>query len=118
MTSDFSVSNQEVPTPTSPPEFHEIGSVDLVSPGNGLNINVNGQELALFNIAGDFFAISNRCPHRGASLHDGYVKGDVVLCNWHCFDFNVKTGACSSVPELKAQTYEVKVENEKIFVRC
>lgn len=118
MSSDSSACSQNVHTPASPAEFHEVGNVAAISAGTGISVTINGQELAIFNLNGEVHAVSNHCPHRGAPLHDGYVKGDVVLCNWHCFDFNLKTGVCETVPELRLPTYEVRVADGKIFVRC
>jgi NAD(P)H-dependent nitrite reductase small subunit len=93
-------------------ETHEI------APNTGKSVSANGQQIALFNLNGTFYAISSSCPHRGAPLSEGILQGEKVFCAWHCFDFDLKTGACGAVPELSVRTYEVKVEDTAILVRC
>ncbi len=98
--------------------YYEAAKASEIAPGSGKTIHVNGQQLALFNLNGTFHAISDSCPHRGAPLSEGYLQGDKVLCTWHCFDFNLKTGACEVVPDLRVTIYEVKVEGETVYVLC
>jgi NAD(P)H-dependent nitrite reductase small subunit len=98
--------------------YHRVASVGEIPMGAGRMVEVAEEEIALFNFNGQFHAISDMCPHRGASLAEGFLDGGKVFCPWHCFDFNLKTGECSMVPSLRVQTYEVKVEGEDIFVAC
>lgn len=98
--------------------YHKVASISEIPMGSGLVIGVAEQEVALFNFNGQFYAISDMCPHRGASLAEGFLDGGKVFCPWHCFDFNLETGECSMVPSLRVQTYEVKIVGEDIFVAC
>jgi len=84
--------------------------------GAGRLVEVAERKVALFNFNGEFYAISDMCPHRGASLAEGFLGGGKVFCPWHCFDFNLKSGECSTVPSLSVQTYEVKIVGEGIFI--
>jgi len=70
----------------------------------------DGRELAVFNVSGEYYAIDNSCPHRGASLADGRVCDYVVECAWHGWEFDLRTGECLTVTE-RIKTYEVQVED-------
>src|SRR5512134_3443824 len=96
--------------------FHKVATVGEIPRNTGKAVTVNDDELAIFNLNGEYYAIGNMCPHRGAALEDGFVEQDKVFCPWHCFDFNLKTGECTTVPSLRVPTYEVKVEGEEIFI--
>jgi nitrite reductase/ring-hydroxylating ferredoxin subunit len=98
--------------------FYRAASVGEIPPGAGRLVEVAGEQVALFNFNGEYHAISDMCPHRGASLADGFLDGGKVFCPWHCFDFNLKTGECATVPSLRVRTYDVKIEGEDIFVAC
>lgn len=50
---------------------------------------------------GSAVAIENRCPHRGAPLSLGCLKGDEVQCGYHGFTFDAG-GTCTNVPSMKA----------------
>jgi NAD(P)H-dependent nitrite reductase small subunit len=95
---------------------YKVASIGEIPMGSGRMVEIAGQEVALFNFNGEFYAISDMCPHRGASLADGFLDGGKVFCPWHCFDFSLKTGECAMVPSLRVQTYAVEVEGEDIFV--
>jgi nitrite reductase/ring-hydroxylating ferredoxin subunit len=70
----------------------------------------NGDEVAVFNVGGEYYAIENFCPHKGAPLSDGVICGHVVECSLHGWQFDVRTGECLTVPE-RIKTYKVTNED-------
>jgi NAD(P)H-dependent nitrite reductase small subunit len=98
--------------------FHRVAAVEEIAPGTGRQVEIEGNVLAVFHLGGEFHATSDMCPHRGASLAEGFLDAGKVFCPWHCFDFNLTTGACEMVPSMRIQTYPVKVENGEVFVAC
>src|SRR5215510_11432937 len=98
--------------------YRRVANTEEIAAGSGKMIEVGDEQIALFNFGGTFFATSDMCPHRGASLAEGFLDRGKVFCPWHCFDFNLKTGECETVPSLQIQTYEVKVEGDEVFVLC
>lgn len=99
-------------------QFRRLAAVHEIASGAGRAFEVNGHEIAVFNDRGEFRAVGNSCPHRGAPLHEGLLRDGKVYCPWHCFDFDLKTGACGAVAGLDVETYEVKVEGDAVLVRC
>ena len=81
-------------------------------------MSVENDEIALFNLNGEIYAINDLCPHRGASLSEGFLEDGKVFCPWHCFDFSLLTGECQTAPNLCVATYLVKVEEGGIFILC
>jgi len=77
----------------------------------------NGEELAIYNINGEYYATDNTCPHQGAALSDGAVLGHVVECGWHGWQFDVRTGECLTVSE-RIRTFVVRVEDGVVVVEC
>ena len=98
------------------PEFVKVANTNDLRPGENKVVNASGNEIALFNVSGEFFAISNTCPHRGGPLGEGFLEGDVVTCPWHGWQFNVKTGGNERMPGPNASCYKVKVEGNDILV--
>jgi nitrite reductase/ring-hydroxylating ferredoxin subunit len=68
----------------------------------------NGDEIAIYNIDGEFYATDNFCPHRGAALSDGAICGHVIECSWHGWQFDVRTGECLTVID-RIKTSEVRI---------
>ena len=70
----------------------------------------NGDELAIYNIDGEYYAIENSCPHKGAPLAEGNLCGHVVECGLHGWQFDVRTGECLTVKE-RIRAYRLRVED-------
>ncbi len=98
------------------PNFVKVASKSDLSPGENKVVNVNGTDVALFNVDGEFFAISNTCLHRGGPLGEGFLEGDVVACPWHGWRYNVKTGQNVVMPNAHVEKYQVKIEGNDVLV--
>ena len=75
-----------------------------------------GPTFGLFNVKGKIFALDSSCPHRGAPLGDGSLDGHEVICPWHAWTFDVRTGECKTTPDIRQKTYPVKIEKDDILV--
>ena len=52
-----------------------VARASEVAPGTCKIVTARGREIGLFNIGGEYFALSNRCPHKGAELCRGMIVG-------------------------------------------
>ncbi|NOT58786.1 MAG: Rieske 2Fe-2S domain-containing protein [Acidobacteria bacterium] len=104
---------------TNEPQFHRVASITEIHPRTGKTVAIGDQDIALFNVDGVFRAVNDFCPHRGASLGEGFLDptGTKVLCPFHLFDFCLLTGESETAPSMKIATYEVRVEGGDVFVR-
>jgi len=94
-----------------------VGRVRDVPEGRGATVELlDGSELALYNVAGKFYAIENFCPHRGAPLADGQLCGPTVMCDWHGWRFDLRTGACLNNAGA-VETYTVIIEDGMIKIK-
>jgi nitrite reductase/ring-hydroxylating ferredoxin subunit len=87
-----------------------------VAPGCAARVDVNGQEVAVYNVDGRFYATSNICPHQGGPLADGMLEGTQIVCPWHAWAFDVSTGISPVNPRAKVPCYPVKVEESEVYV--
>lgn len=94
----------------------KVGEIDELTPGQGKLVQVDGQDIALFNVNGTYYAMGAVCPHEEGPLHEGEVDGDSIICPWHGYDFNVKTGECSVDSDLRVMTYIVKTEGNDLLI--
>ncbi len=99
-------------------EFSRVVAAAELPPGTAMEALVNGKPVALFNVGGEFHAISNTCVHRGGPLGRGVLDGKLVLCPWHAWAYDVTTGVSDVNPDLKVAKYEVKVEDGQVLVRA
>lgn len=87
-----------------------------VPSGEGCVVEALGKALALFNVSGTFYAIDNACPHRGGPLGEGDLDGTAVLCPWHAWRWDVKTGANVNNPAVRVACFPVTLEDGGVFV--
>lgn len=97
-------------------KYYPVGSINDLKPGKGLKVKIKKRTIAVFKHKNKIYAIQNNCPHQNADLADGYIKDGKVFCSLHHWGFELLTGAYSFNPEIFLKTYDVKIENEEIFV--
>ena len=106
---------------------HVVAAVDDIPPGGRKLVDVNGRAVVVFNLGGEFFALNNRCPHKGGSLCEGKQtglvqssgpgeyrysrRGEIIRCPWHSWEFDIRTGQSRCDPQrLRTRRYAVSVE--------
>src|SRR5437773_5918623 len=88
-----------------------------VAPGTALKIEIEDLALTVFNVDGEFFVTDDLCTHGPGSLSEGYIEGDVVECNFHNGQFNIKTGAVVGPPcMVPVKTYKTMVEDGRVVI--
>jgi len=99
------------------PRLVRVASVDEIRVGRGKTVEVEGLPLAVFNVGGGrYHALSGACAHEGGPLAEGALIGDSVVCPWHGFDFDIRTGACGVAPDLSVSVYPVRVVGADLLV--
>jgi 3-phenylpropionate/trans-cinnamate dioxygenase ferredoxin subunit len=104
-----------------------VAKASEVAPGTMKLVTVADREIGIFNLAGEFFALANRCPHAGGPLCAGRIVGlvksdgpgryrlardkEFLRCPWHGWEFDIRTGQSWCDPDsVKARPFQVTVE--------
>ena len=104
--------------------YRYIGLVSEIQPGRSKSFSISDEkgkniDIAVFNIDGKYYAISNTCIHKGAPLSQGFLEGDIVTCPWHGWKYSVKNGMSPHKGGDSVNSYEVKLVEETIlYVKC
>jgi nitrite reductase/ring-hydroxylating ferredoxin subunit len=97
----------------------ELCSTDEVAPGTALKVETEGLTLAVFNVDGAFYVTDDLCTHGPGSLSEGYIEDDVVECNFHNGQFNIRTGEVVGPPcMVPVKTYPVLVVDGKVTIEA
>lgn len=97
-------------------KYVKVMSEEDLPIGKSAIISAGEDEIALFNYKGNYYAVANKCPHRGAPLGEGRIEEGIVICPNHEWRFKLESGANMQNPELFIPTYPVKVKNENIYI--
>ena len=97
-----------------------VGKTSEMPPGKLNKVSVDGKEVLVVNLDGNYFAVDDTCTHSGASLSEGQLDGSTVTCGWHGAKFDCKTGKLEKFPakinDLKS--YKAIVELDDIFLEA
>jgi nitrite reductase/ring-hydroxylating ferredoxin subunit len=72
--------------------------------------------ICVANVDGNISAMDNVCLHRGGPLGQGTVEGNKVVCPWHGWQWDPKTGQSAQDANAKLAVYPVKIEGGDVMV--
>ncbi len=119
-------------------EEHVVADAADLEEGDHLVVEVEGQEVGIFHVAGEYHAYANWCPHHGAPVCEGAIDGtteaafdretldmdltwvkenQVLRCPWHAWEFDVLTGETLHADRSRLVDYDVRVEDGEVIVR-
>ncbi|NBX76786.1 MAG: non-heme iron oxygenase ferredoxin subunit [Proteobacteria bacterium] len=95
-----------------------VASAKEIPLGQSKLFDVCGKIIALFHTPEGWFAIDDRCSHRGGPLSEGKLERGCVTCPWHQAQFDLVSGHCLSNPKLSSlKTYQVILSGEMVQIR-
>jgi len=117
---------------------HVVGDAGEVGEGERLVTELKGREIAVFNLDGEYRAYLNWCAHQGGPVCEGNLtgtveasydrdsgetsldwsrEGEVLMCPWHGWEYDVTSGECLSRKSVTLPSYPVEVRDGKLVVR-
>ena len=110
-----------------------VARVDEFPRGARRFVEVAGRSIGVLNVDGRYYALRNVCPHHGAPLCEGVVKGtmaasgaheysyvrhnEFIVCPWHGYEFTLATGRSLVDPDkTRVMTYEVVAEDGDVVL--
>ncbi|CAM2068938.1 Rieske (2Fe-2S) protein [Sulfidibacter corallicola] len=84
--------------------------------GTACAVDHDSYRIGLFHTRDGLFALDNACPHAGADLHIGTVKGGEVLCPFHHWPFRLRDGWCRFGERFRVDTYPTQIREDWIWI--
>ncbi len=88
-----------------------------IPPGQGRQVTVEERWVGLFNLDGQYHAVDNLCLHHGGPLSEGPIKGCIVTCPWHNWQYDLTTGSLVQNPVVGVTRHETRVVGDEVQVR-
>jgi nitrite reductase/ring-hydroxylating ferredoxin subunit len=98
------------------PRFVKLLELSELPPGSAKEVEYEGRIYALFHQDGRITALDGICAHQGGPLAEGEVRGTIVTCPWHGWQFDIRTGQSPLYSRVRQTVYEVRVEGEDVLV--
>jgi 3-phenylpropionate/trans-cinnamate dioxygenase ferredoxin subunit len=118
--------------PASEKSRYIVATAAELLPGQRKIVKVGGREIGVFNVNGNFYALRNVCPHKGAPLCRGRLRplvvsegvshvdyqrdGEILKCPWHLWEFDIATGRSVHDDSLWVRTYAVVREGDEVVL--
>jgi nitrite reductase/ring-hydroxylating ferredoxin subunit len=114
-----------------------IGSRSDLSDGQRLVVSVGSRDVGVLEHDGEVFAYENRCLHQGGPVCEGLVIGKVetivdadrtvrgerfsreemhLVCPWHGWEYDLRTGVCATEPRWRLRAYQVTVRDGELYL--
>jgi NAD(P)H-dependent nitrite reductase small subunit len=94
----------------------DVGELAAMKFNPGFPVQIDGHWLALFRLGDEVVAIDNNCPHASAPLCDGTLLDGKVVCYLHCWEFDLRTGACDVGEMWNVRTWPVRLVDGRVEV--
>jgi nitrite reductase/ring-hydroxylating ferredoxin subunit len=89
---------------------------DLPGEGEAREFTLGEKVFCVANVDGVYTAMDNVCVHRGGPLGQGVILDGKVVCPWHGWMYDPKTGASDVNPGARVAVYAIKLEGEEVLI--
>jgi nitrite reductase (NADH) small subunit len=89
---------------------------ELPAPDEAKEFAAGDRVICVANVGGTLSAMDNVCVHRGGPLGQGIVADGKIVCPWHGWQYDPKSGAASHNPSAKVKVYPLKIEGDDVLI--
>ena len=94
----------------------KIGKLSEVPLGESRVFKVSDKTVAVFNVGGTLYAISDICRYGGDSLSNGKLDGHIVKCLKHDYEYDVQNGRCKTQAGMNIESFPIRTQNDEIVI--
>ncbi len=96
--------------------FVKVGELSKLAPGSVMEAAAGGNSYAICNVGGQLHAFDGVCPHAGGPLGQGTLIDGILMCPWHGYEFDPRTGENLDNPLMTVTRVPLKVEGDDILI--
>lgn len=89
---------------------------DLPEPGKVKEFLARGRFVCVANVDGEICAMDNVCPHWGGPLGQGRIENGKIVCPWHGWQYDPKTGQTPRKADVRLAIFKLEIEGDDVFV--
>ena len=81
-----------------------------------MHVDAGASSYAICNVDGEIHALDGFCPHAGGPLGQGALHGSILVCPWHAWEYDCRTGTCAFNDEVRVEKFGVRIEGDDILI--
>ena len=89
---------------------------ELPAPDEAREFPCGDKTICVANVDGEIHAMDNVCLHRGGPLGQGMIENGKLICPWHAWAWDPKTGQAANNADVKVAVYPVRIEGDDVLV--
>jgi nitrite reductase (NADH) small subunit len=94
----------------------KVASVSTLPAGQVMEVNVSGEPYAICNVEGQLYALNGICPHQGGPLGEGALHDNMLVCPWHAWEFDCRTGQNDFDPDFVVEKIPLSLDRGEIYL--
>lgn len=100
-----------------PKKMVAVADAVAIPDGERTIVQIDGLSIGVFHHGGQWYGLANTCVHRGGPVATGALDGDILVCPWHGFKYDVTTGTCLADPSACLDTFPVTIKDGKVHLQ-
>jgi nitrite reductase (NADH) small subunit len=96
--------------------WNEVLDSDSLCEGQGAEVLLQGNIVALFRHQGQLYAVDGLCMHQGGPLARGKLADGTIQCPWHGWTYELSTGNNATTSQRMLRTYPIRENQGKIEI--
>jgi nitrite reductase (NADH) small subunit len=96
--------------------FVRVGSASQLPSGGVIEVEIGADVYAICHAGNEFYALDGICPHSGGPMGHGALHGTTLVCPWHAWEYDCRTGLNDFAAGAALATFPVKIEGDDILV--
>ncbi len=94
----------------------KVTSLSAVPPGNVRPAELRDESYAVCNVDGEIHVLDGVCPHAGGPLGQGALHGTTLVCPWHAWEYDCRTGVCDFNEAVRVAKFPATVQGDDILI--
>lgn len=94
----------------------KVASLAQLPPGSVLAAQVGEESYAVCNAEGEIHVLDGVCPHAGGPLGQGALHGTTLVCPWHAWEYDCRTGICEFNAEVQVAKFPAAIEGDDVLI--
>jgi nitrite reductase (NADH) small subunit len=91
-------------------------SAELPAEGEVREFVCADRTICVANLHGQITALDNVCLHRGGPLGQGLLEDGKLVCPWHGWQFDPKTGQSLQNPKAKLAVFPLEIRDGEVMI--
>lgn len=84
--------------------------------GKFVEKKILARKMAVINYKGQIIGIESECKHQKASLCNGKLEDNIIICPWHGWKYDIISGECITDRNFRLKHFEVEITDGDIYL--